>query len=313
MKKIVVVGSLVVDLAGYCPHFPATGESVIGSSLRLGAGGKGNNQATAASRLGGDVVMIAKMGSDILGNVITEHYRRENMDMGYITISGERDTGCAIIEVDDAGDNRIIIVKSANEALTAAEVARAEAQFEACDVVLTQLETSMEAVEECKHLAFKYKKPMIMNPAPYQKVPEGLLSGIDYLTPNETETEYLTGMPLKSEGDAKKCAEALLGLGVKNVVITMGKLGAYCHDGQAGKMIPTAQVKAVDSTGAGDAFNGALAVALAEKMPLELAVKFANCTATISVTRPGSAPSMPTLGETLELMREFYGEEPKSI
>jgi ribokinase len=306
MKKIIVVGSLVVDVAGYCPHFPITGESVIGTSLKLGAGGKGNNQATAASRLGGNVVMIGKMGGDLLNHIITGHYARENMDMTYISASETRDTGSAIIEVDDNGENRIIIVKGANENLTAAEVARAESEFLSCGVVLTQLETSMEAVTECKRLALKYNKPIILNPAPYQDIPDGLLDGINYLTPNETETEFLTGLPLKTEDDAHLCAKKLLGCGVKNVIITMGKKGAYCHDGETGKMIPTTDLKPVDTTGAGDAFNGGLAVAVSENMPLETAIKFANCVASISVTRYGSAPSMPKLDETLELMKKFY-------
>lgn len=306
MKKIVVTGSLVVDVTGYCSRFPITGETVVGKSLKLGAGGKGNNQATAAARLGGRVVMIGKMGKDLLGCVIDDHYQKENMDMTYIAVSGSHETGTALIEVDGGGDNRIIIVKDANDALTAAEVANAEAEFASCDIVLTQLETSMESVLECKRLALKYKKPIILNPAPYRQIPDGLFDGIDYLTPNETEAEYFTGIPLKTEKDAGLCAENLLGRNVRNVIITMGKQGAYCHDGKKGRMIPTTDQKPIDTTGAGDAFNGGLAVAVAEGLPLEAAIKFANCVASISVTRYGSAPSMPALGETLELMERFY-------
>ena len=306
MKKIVVAGSLVADVTGYCPRFPVTGESVIGKALRFGAGGKGNNQATAAARLGARVVMIGKMGSDLLSHVISDHYRQENMDMAYIATSGIHETGAAIIEVDENGDNRIIIVKGANDELTAAEVARAEREFESCELVLTQLETGMEAVLECKRLAEKHKKPIIINPAPYQPVPDGLFEGIDYLTPNETETGYLTGLLPEDEADCQTCAGKLLGFGVKNVIITMGKKGAYWHDGKIGGMIPATDLKPVDTTGAGDAFNGGLAVALAAGAPLETAIQFANCVASISVTRYGSAPSMPKLGEALELMARFY-------
>ncbi|MCL2814623.1 MAG: ribokinase [Oscillospiraceae bacterium] len=307
MKKIVVTGSLVVDVTGYCSRFPITGETVVGKSLKLGAGGKGNNQATAAARLGARVVMIGKMGKDLLGRVIGDHYQKENMDMTYIAASDSYETGTALIEVDGEGDNRIIIVKDANDALTAAEVANAESQFASCDIVLTQLETSMESVLECKRLAQKYKKPIILNPAPYRQIPDGLFDGIDYLTPNETEAEYFTGLPLKTEKDAELCAKRLLGLNAANVIITMGKQGAYLHDGKKGKMIPATDLQPVDTTGAGDAFNGGLAFAVAGGLPLEAAVQFANSVASISVTRYGSAPSMPALGETLELMKRFYG------
>ena len=306
MKKIVVTGSLVVDVAGYCSRFPMTGETVVGKALKLGAGGKGNNQATAAFRLGAKVVMIAKMGKDPLSQVIDEHYRREGMDMSYITASDSLETGAAMIEVDDGGSNRIIIVKSANEELSAADVIRAEGEFAGCDLVLTQLETGLESVIETKRLAQKYKKPFILNPAPYRSAPDELLDGIDFFTPNETEAELFTGLPLKTEDDARVCAEKLLGRNIRNVIITMGSQGAYYHDGKKGEMIETTDLKPVDTTGAGDAFSGGLAMALANGLPPKTAIRFANCVASISVTRYGSAPSMPTLGETLELMERYY-------
>ena len=307
MSKILVVGSLIVDVSAHTPHFPVVGETALGTSLKFGPGGKGNNQATAAARAGGEVYMISKTGKDFLQKIMTDHYKNENMSMKYIYEDENVGTGSALIEVDDNGDNRIVVIKDANDKLTAAEVDNAEEDFKDCDVLIMQLETSEESILEGKKLAQKYGVPIILNPAPFQKTPEGLFDGIDYLTPNETEAEFFTGIPVVDENDAEKAAAKLHDMGVKNVIITLGKKGVY-YSGEDGYkvLVPTTDLKSVDSTGAGDAFNGGFAVAVAEKMPVDTALKFANCVASMSVTRPGSGPSMPKREEVLELLERFY-------
>lgn len=307
MAKIVVIGSLMVDLTAYTPHFPVEGETVLGSSLRIGPGGKGNNQATAAARAGGDVVMIARMGKDVLGNVITEHYKNEGIPTNYITVSDTADTGCAFIEVDErSGQNRIVVMKNANSEITEAVVKSAESEFSGCDIFLTQLETSLESITAGIMLAKKYNKPVILNPAPFQPISEELFKYIDYITPNETEAEFFTGIPVNNAEDAQKAANALIEKGVKNVIITLGKSGAFYSNGSVSILVPPPVVKAVDTTGAGDAFNGALAVALAEGMAIEDALKFSNATASISVTNKGAATAAPKRYETEKLVADFY-------
>lgn len=306
MSKIMVVGSLIVDIAAYTPHFPVKGETTLGKRLQFGPGGKGNNQATAAARVGGEVYMISKTGKDFLQGIMTEHYKNEGMTTQYIYVDEESGTGSAIIEIDDTGANRIVVIKGANEKLTAAEVDKAESDFETSDILIMQLEASMESILEGKKLAIKYGKPIILNPAPFQSIPTGLFADIDYLTPNETEAEFFTGIPVATEDDAAKAAEKLHEMGVKNVVITLGKRGVFFSDGKKKLLVPTTDLKPVDTTGAGDAFNGGLAVAIAEGMEMETALKFANCVASISVTRNGSAPSMPNRKEAEELLERYY-------
>lgn len=308
--KVVVVGSFIVDITGFAHCFPKDGETVIGSAIKIGPGGKGSNQATAISRAGADVVMVTKIGSDVLSNIAHEHYAAEGMSRKYIYKTDEVPTGTAFIEVNETtGENRIIAVKGANELLTAEEVAAAEQEIASCDAVLAQLETSDEAVVELFRLARKHGKLIVLNPAPYQPVPQGLFEGVDYLTPNETEAEYYSGIAVNTTEDAERAAEKLLELGAKNIIITLGKKGAFFSDGKTKMLVPTTDLKAVDTTGAGDAFNGGLAVALSEGMDIERAIRFANCTASISVTRKGTSPAMPYRHEIDELLASYYGEK----
>jgi ribokinase len=309
-SKVVVVGSFIVDITGFANRFPKDGETVIGSAVRIGPGGKGSNQATAVSRAGADVVMITKIGSDVLSNIAHEHYSAEGMSEKYIYKTDKAGTGTAFIEVNEtSGENRIIAIKGANELLSAAEVAAAEDEIASCDAVLAQLETCNEAVEELMRLAKKHGKTIVLNPAPYLPVPDGFFDGVDYLTPNETEAEFYSGVPVESPEDAERAALKLLEMGVKNVIVTLGKKGAFFTDGKNKMLVPTTDLKAVDTTGAGDAFNGGFAVALSEGMDIGRALKFANCTASISVTRLGTSPAMPYRHEIDELMKRFYGED----
>ncbi len=307
MKKVVVVGSLNFDIAVYTPRFSTPGESVLGNSVVLGVGGKGSNQATSVHRSGAEVIMIGQVGRDFMAELLHKHYVNEGMSEKYITVTDEAETGSGVIEIEPSGQNSIIVVKGANGTLCDKNVRAAEAEFESCDVVLTQLETGFSSIEEAKRLAKKYGKPFILNPAPHQPIPDGLFDGVDYLTPNETECEYFSGIRVDDEKSAEQAADKLLAMGVKNVIITLGKSGVY-YAGEHGKMlVPTTDLKSVDSTGAGDAFNGAFAVAVAEGMDTETALKFANCVASISVTRKGASNTMPYRHESDKLLKDYYG------
>lgn len=307
MKKVVVVGSLNVDLTVYTPQFPVGGETVVGHTLKIGVGGKGNNQATAAHRSGGNVVMVGRMGADAMGKVLVEHYEREGMSRAFISISETSETGTASIEVEDAGQNRIVIVKGANAELSAAEVEAAQSEFAACGAVLTQLETGFEPIFTAKKLAQQFQVPFLLNPAPYQPLPAELLAGIDWLTPNETEAAALSGVEVTDAATAAQAAHRILSMGVKNVLITLGCNGVYFANAESEELVAPPKVKAVDTTGAGDAFNGAFTVALAEQLPISTALRFATCCASLSVTRAGAAASVPLREETLALMEETYG------
>lgn len=306
-SKIVVVGSFIADLTSFTPKFPRDGETVIGSMLKIGPGGKGSNAATAANRAGGEVVMITKVGRDTLSDICYNHYKKECMTDKYIYVSDVKETGSAIIEVNEnTGENRIIVMIGANLDLSPDEVRAAETEFASCKTVLMQLETNLDAAKAAMVLAKKYNKTVVFNPAPAQIVPDGLFYGVDYFTPNETEAEFYSGISVKTPADAFAAGRKLLGLGVKNVIVTLGKSGAALINADTEVIIPTTDLKPVDTTGAGDAFNGGLTVALSEGMNVIAAIKFANCVASISVTRKGSSLAMPARDEADALFSKYY-------
>ena len=297
-KKIVVVGSLIVDLTTYVDRYPVTGETVLGTPAALGPGGKGNNQATAACKTGSDVTMIGKVGTDVLASLLENHCRTCGMNCDHLLRAEGEQSGAALIEVlTTTGDNRIIVGKGANELLTAAEVEAADEAFAACDLVLTQLETSMESIQMAKDMAKKYGKTFVLNPAPAQPLPEGYLDGVDYFTPNETEAAFYVGAPVETDEQLNYAGQKLLDMGVKHVVITLGSRGAFYMDSERSVFVPSFKVDAIDTTGAGDAFNGGFVTALAEGQPIEDVIRFGCATAGISVTRKGTAPAMPTREE----------------
>lgn len=308
MAKVIGPGSLIVDVTGFAPHLPVAGETVKGSTLRFGPGGKGSNQMTAAHRLGSEVMMIGCRGNDFLGAILKNHYDTEGMSEKYISVKEDAETASAIIEIDERdAQNRIIVIFAANELVGRENVLAAEADFADADAVLTQFETSIDAVVATKELANKYNKPFILNTAPYIDVPKSLFSGIDYITPNETEAEQFTGIRVDTVEDCRRAARVFLDMGVKNVIITLGVRGSYFTDGNTEITVPALKVKAVETTGAGDAFNGGFATAIAEGMPIDVALKFATCTSAISVTRRGSSPSMPYRHEVLALLEKEFG------
>ena len=297
--KIVVVGSFNADITALTPKFPVGGETIMGRSLNFGAGGKGTNQAVSAAKNGADVVMVSKIGTDVLSDIARKIYSDSGIDSSYVVETSEYPTGSAVIEVsEESGENKIIVIPSANNYLTADDVRKASEKISQCDVVLTQLETSPESVEAALKLSSEYGKITVLNPAPYSAIPEKWFKLVDYFIPNETETEYFTGVKVSDEYSAKEAAKVLMGKGVKNVIITMGKKGAFFCNERESFVVPSTSSKAVDTTGAGDCFCGAFCTALAEGKSVKDSILFANCAAGISVTRMGASSSMPTREET---------------
>ncbi len=302
--KIIGPGSSNVDLTGFAPKLPQAGETVMGTTLHIGPGGKGSNQMTAAARAGGDVYFITRLGTDAFGDVLSKHFEREGFRKDYITISPDEETACALIEIDQRdAQNRIMVIPAANAHVGEADVLAAEADFADCDVVLTQLEVSMDAVVTAARLADKYGKAFILNPAPAAPLPQELWAYLDWFTPNETETAFYTGIEVNNMDDVQAAANILLSKGVKNVVITLGKRGAYWTNGKASVVVEAYPVKPVETTGAGDTFNGALAVALGQGASPAEALRFANAAASISVSRHGAAESAPQREEILEMIK----------
>lgn len=307
MAKIIGPGSLNVDLTGYTPHLPVAGETVLGSKVSFGPGGKGLNQMTAAHRAGADTYIIGRRGEDVLGVIIKRHFENEGMSDRFIQIGPEDVTGTALIEIDEgSAQNRIIVISGSNDKVTDKEVSFAEDDFASADAVLAQFETNLSSIEKAKELANKYNKPFILNPAPYRDVPQGFFNGVDFITPNETEAEQYTGVKVETIEDCRKAAKCFFDMGVKNVIITLGSRGAFFASNDEEILVPSIKVKAVETTGAGDAFNGGFATAIAEGKDVRYALAFGTCTAALSVTRNGAAASMPYREEILKLLKENF-------
>jgi len=297
-KWVTVMGSFVADLAFRTGRIPAWGETLMGQSFKLGPGGKGSNQAVAAARAGGRVSFISKLGRDAFGDIARKMYQAEGIDTQFLFTTSSA-TGSATIIIDaEKGENAIIVVPGACYELTAEEVDQTcELIAESC-VFVAQLELSLPVVEHGLALAHALGVPTILNPAPAAPLSESIYQHIDYITPNETEAAALTGIPVTSIAGAEKAADAFLACGVPNVIITLGAQGAFVKNARVNAHVPAVNAgPVVETTGAGDAFNGGFAVALAEGMDLVEAARFACVTAGISITRPGTAPSMPTRAE----------------
>jgi ribokinase len=305
MAKIVVVGSYVVDLMSRTPHLPKPGETVLGGPFKMGPGGKGGNQATAAARCGAQVTFITKVGQDIFGKEALEHFNNEKVNTKFIKVDAEESTGTALIAVDKNGENSIVVALGACGKITEADVMEAEEVIKDADIVLLQLETSIKAVVTSVKLAQKYKVPVILNPAPFQEFPKDILEHITYITPNETEASELSGIEVKDQKTALEAAKKIYQLGVRTVIITMGRQGAFLYTGEGeGVVVPSYKVEAIDTTGAGDAFNGGLAYALSKGSSIIDAIKFANSVAALSVTKIGTAPAMPYKDDIENFLRE---------
>lgn len=300
-KWITVLGSFVADLAFRTQKVPAWGETVMGSDFRVGPGGKGSNQAVAAARLGRKVAFISKLGRDAFGEMARRTYQQEGIDARFVFETTEYPTGGAAVLVDEVrGENAIVVVPGACFEVTPAEIDEARSRIADSAVFLTQLEMRLSSVEHGLKVARELEVPTILNPAPApnRPVPEMSFAMCDYLTPNESEAAALTGLPVKTLADAERAAEALLARGARNVILTLGAQGALVKNAKLTKHVPAMDAgPVIETTGAGDAFNAGLAVALAEGADIVSAAHFACAVAGISVTRHGTTPSMPTRAE----------------
>lgn len=297
-SKVTVFGSYVVDLMARAPHLPVPAETVRGSMFKMGPGGKGFNQCVAAHKAGADVVMVAKLKEDPFGMIALNTMDELGMPKDYMILTEETDTGAAVILVDEqTGQNEIIITPASNDTITAEDVNRLEDRIAESEYILLQLEVNQDANERVADLAVKHGCKVIVNTAPYSPISDEFLSKVYMVTPNEVEAESLTGIPVVDETSAKQAAAYFREKGVKVVVITMGKLGVFISDGSREELVPAFSVKAVDTTGAGDAFNGGLLAALSEGKDLWEGARFAQALAALSVQKIGTTPSMPTREE----------------
>ncbi len=309
--NIVILGVFVADTAYRADRPPRMGETILGNSFALGPGGKGSNQAVAAARAGGDVHFITKLGQDAFADMALSIWADAGVT-AEITQHEDSYTGAAYIFIEEAtGDNAIIICPGVARTISAEYIDSRDALIGGADIFMTQLEQPMDAALRALQIARKGGAKTILNPAPAADLPDGMLSYCDYLTPNETEAEALTGMPVGSVEEAREAAELLLAQGVGAVIMTLGENGALYHDATQSTHVPAISAgPVVETTGAGDAFNGGFAAALARGAdPLE-AVRFGCATAGLSVTRPGTAASMPRLQEIEDLLAVNPPEPP---
>ncbi len=300
MGKVVILGVFVADTAYRASRMPKMGETILGNSFVLGPGGKGSNQAVAAGNLGADVTIITRLANDDFGRMATQTWDNANVK-GAVKYSANSYTGAAFIFIDDkTGDNAIIIAPGAASEISLKDIHENSNVISSADVFLTQLEQPIEAAQEGLKVAKEHGKITILNPAPAAHLPKEIFGLCDFITPNETEAEAITGLPVRNHKEAERAANYLNELGVKTPIITMGDQGAFLY---GHGLIPALNAgEVVETTGAGDAFNGGFAVALSEgKSSLE-AVKFGCATASISVTRAGTAPSMPAREEVEKIL-----------
>jgi len=291
---IVVVASFMMDLTTRLKRLPLRGETVVGDEFKSGAGGKGSNQAVCARRLGSDVTVIVKIGNDMFGSAALQNFKDEGFDTSFIFIDEEHPTGVAPIFVEETGENIIAIVPGANSYLTPQDVARGKEKIKNADVLLTNFEIPLDTASYALKTAKGFGLTTILNPAPAPAVPvdDELFRYVDILTPNETEARGLLGK-LDRDITLEESARELLGKGVGTVVMTLGEKGAFYMNAGGHDHVPAFEVNTIDATGAGDAFNGALAVYIAEGNGIEESVQFANRVAALSTTRFGTAPAMP--------------------
>lgn len=299
-KKVLVIGSINMDLVTKTSRVPKIGETLIGETFFTIPGGKGANQAVAATRLGAEVTLIGCVGEDAFGNLLTEGLMKEGVITSYVKPVTHTTTGTASITLSN-GDNSIIVVPGANFAVTPEYVQSFEQVIAESDILLLQLEIPLDSVIEAVNIAKKHQVKVILNPAPIQVLPKDLLEKIDYITPNEHEQELLLSSPELTEEELKavkaKC------------IVTKGSKGVTLYQDDVEKEIPSFKVDVVDTTGAGDSFNGALALSLSEGMSLEEACKFANAVGALSVTKLGAQGGMPTKAEVEVFLSARKGED----
>jgi ribokinase len=303
MPRITVVGSYATGLTMRVDRLPSSGETLLGTGYRVDYGGKGSNQAVGCARLGAQVAFVASIGQDSFGSMAEKLYREEGIDLAFVKHVPDTPTGVGFIIVNAAGHNCITIDPGANELLTAATVHESAAAFNQATVVMTQLEIPVEAAQAALSIGRQQGAVTILNPAPVRPLPASILQLVDVLTPNETEAKVLAGKAPDANIGAERVAHELLDSGVKQVVMTLGEKGALIVTASSSTHIPAYKMSAVDTTGAGDAFNAGLAVASAFGAPLDDAVRFAVVTGGLAVTRDGVIPSLPSREEVLQFYR----------
>ncbi|MCM1448934.1 MAG: ribokinase [Clostridiales bacterium] len=299
LKKILVIGSSNTDMVIRCQRMPRPGETVLGGEFMMNQGGKGANQAVAASKAGGNVTFIAKVGNDIFGRQTLEELKKAGVDTSHVLVSDEYPSGVALINVDENGENSISVASGANRALSPADIEKAADVIAESSILLMQLETPIETITRAAEIAKKNGVTVILNPAPAPQapLPDSLLANIDIIIPNKTEAEIISGISLDSADGELAAIKALAGKGVATTIITLGSKGSLlCNDNNCEK-IPAMKVTAVDTTAAGDTFCGSFCVAYTEGADLHEAIKFATRASAISVTRAGAQQSAPTRRE----------------
>ena len=302
--KIVVVGSLMMDLVIKTERRPRTGETLIGESFGMFVGGKGCNQAIIASRLGADVTMIGRLGADLFGDSLMKTLEEEKIDSRLVVRDSKIGTGVASPVIDAQGDNSIIVIPRANMRLSIEDINQAKSALSEADILLLQLEVPVEASLQAAEIVKSHGGQVILNPAPALEFPDHFLDCVDLLIPNETETEFFTGIEVVDQKTAEQAARILIDKGVEAVILTLGDQGALLLTNEFTKAIPAYEVDVVDTTAAGDAFCGALAVALARGDSIEPAIVVANAAGALATTVLGAAPSMATDKQISQFLAE---------
>jgi ribokinase len=301
--SVVVFGSINMDLVARTPRLPGPGETITGKVFQTFPGGKGANQAVACSRLGAKTYMVGRVGGDEFGEKLKDELEKAGVDHENVVVDTMTSSGVALIAVEDSAENTIIVIPGANGQVDDQDLIRLEAVLTKSEVLLLQLEIPLEMVMAAAKLAKENNVKVILDPAPAQMLPEEIYPLLDIITPNETETELLVGFPLETKEDAAKAAKILMGRGASNVIIKMGSRGAFALMGDQEESFEPYQVTTVDTVAAGDAFNGALAVALSENLPVEKAIQWGMAGGALSVTKEGAQPAMPERKELKELLK----------
>lgn len=301
-NRIVVVGSTNTDMVVKAPRIPQPGETIIGGAFFMNPGGKGANQAVAIARLGGQISFISKIGQDMFGQQSKVRFEEERIDVSYLFSDPECPSGTALITVDENAENCIVVASGANANLKPEDIDKAKSLIEESDILLMQLEIPLETVEYTARMGSQMNKKVVLNPAPGHFLSSDLLRHLYLITPNETEAEIITGMEITDLESAVKAAKAIADKGTPNVIITMGSKGALVYSEGKAEFVSAYKVNAIDTTAAGDVFNGALVVALSEGKELLEAVQFAVRASAISVTRLGAQSSAPNRNEVEKLM-----------
>ena len=290
MKKIIVIGSSNVDMVVRTSHLPAPGETILGGEFFMNQGGKGANQAVAIKRLGGNLIFMAKLGNDVLGRQSVGYFKKEGIDTRYIAFDEDSASGVALISVDDHAENSIVVASGANMLLNEQDVDKMLEEMCEGDILLMQLEIPLQTVEYAARKAFGKGVKVVLNPAPARSLPKELFRHLYMVTPNRIEAEMLTGIKI---ANVEKVAEEICAMGVKNVIITLGSKGCLIREEGVSYRIDAFKVEPVDTTAAGDTFNGALCVGLSEGMDLKQAAVMASKASSIAVTRMGAQSSIP--------------------